>query len=165
MCNAETITGAWYYSARQAHVIDAIFDGGWRPDLIGNTMYGTAIYLARTNWYGDRAAPEIIACELHVLPEEAMHEFTSSPMGGGNTGRHLREYWRDRGVPCFKTPQKGTDSANVKRRAHFMDDGIKAITFEEYTGVIVAAVYDTSVIVNMQRIAREEVPPCPVPCL
>lgn len=164
MCNA-ALSGTWYYSAQDSAVINAILTTGWRPDLITNTMYGTAVYLCRCNWYGDRSAPEIVACELDVPDNETMLEFDSSAAGLGHTDKHLREYWRAMGVPCFKTPQKGTDTANCQRRDHFLNLNIKAIAFEEYSNLTVVAVYDRSIIRNARRVNANKVPPCPVPLL
>lgn len=142
MTISECISGIWYFSAQSKRVIDSIMMHGWKPDLVNNTIYGTAIYLARANWYSKSSASQLIACLLSISLSKAKMAHTSKEMGTGISSKHLREYWREIGVPCHKTPQKGTDQANLQRRNHFLSTNIKVIFFEEYKNVLVAAVYD-----------------------
>jgi len=158
--------GTWYHSVCDIKLIDKILQDGWNPELASNTIYGTAVYLARTNWWKENAAEKIIACELVVSETETMDEF--GPLNGCgsatgyNTTKHLLAFFSRNGIPAFKTPQSGKSEANIKRRDFFLARGIRAICFEEYARVDVIAVYDTKIIINKRAVPRDKVPFCPI---
>jgi len=163
----ERFAGTWYHSVKDESLVDKILaGGGWQPDLVNNTIYGAAIYLARTNWYCDQAARRIIACELSLAENETMDVFDASQidanLGNGRSSKHLRFFFQTMQVPSHKNAEKGMSDSNQARKRFFLERGIKAIMFEEYKDVDVIAVYDPSVIINVRGVLRENVEDCPV---
>ena len=161
-----TFDGIWYHSAVEQEVIDSILgDGGWQPKKVRNTIYGTAIYLSNCNWYNDKAADFIIACELDIQPSQMMSTFDATTfnhdLGIGETAKHLRGYLRTNGIPAYINGVPGDHIHNLARQTFFLELGKRAIRFTEY-GVPVIAVYDPTAIVNARRIAKTHVPDCPV---
>ena len=162
-------SGTWFHSATEQSVIDEILSGdGWHPDCVRNTIYGTAVYLSNCNWYNEYACDRIIACELNLQPGETMYEFDATEfardLGIGSTEKHLHGYFRINNIPAYQNPFAGSHAHNRARRDFFLQSGIRAIRFTEFS-VPVIAVYDPRVIVSERAIPRGQVPKCPVPVI
>jgi hypothetical protein len=162
--------GTWYFSARRQAIIDDILAAaGWEPERNKATIYGTAIYLARCNWYGTHACDEIIACELDIQHHEGQIDFDGTflepALGIGNTARHVRGYLQGQKLIRGTNKFPGNHQNNLAIRDFFLANGIAAIHYEEYVSVPVVAVYDTRIIVNSRKILRASVPECAVPII
>ena len=167
MCKDSLIARDWYYSATGQDVIDDILKtGNWHPEKNANSMYGTAVYLADSNWYKDDAAPRIIRCRLSLSPDEFCCSFDASSfdasLGVGRTGKHLRGYLKSQGIRATTTPSHGDSTLNTAIKDFFAQQRVRAVCFDEYVGVPVVAVYDTTAIVDLCGVASDDVPQCPV---
>jgi hypothetical protein len=131
--------GMWLHST---NVMPDIVRDGWKPDLIKNSIYGAGVYLARTKWDPNHTA--VMECVLDLGDAEVLHEFD----GRGQRGRthdHVLWHLQERKVQCGRTASHGTSSQNQRIKKYFLDNGIRAIAFEEH-GTEVVAVYDPSCI-------------------
>lgn len=116
----------WFHTTE---VKSEICSSGWNPEKIKNSMFGSAIYLARRRWdldnvFGDlvgsidRASlvnglkhPKMIACVLALRTNEVMSSFPSPPAPNGSTDKHLLDYLNK------NVPRKKTAPAGLIRRA------------------------------------------------
>lgn len=101
-----------------------ICSNGWNPEKIKNSIYGSAIYLARKKWdpdniLGDLSGPldrkslvkclkhpKMIPCVLTLRTNEVMSCFPASSEPNGNTQEHLLNYLNQY-VPQDKTAHSG----------------------------------------------------------
>lgn len=98
---------------------------GWNPEKTKNSIYGSAIYLARKKWdlgdlLGDLLGPidpenlvdglrdpKMLACVLALRTNEVLSCFPSQSAPKGNTEKHLLDYLNEN-VPQDKSaPKRG----------------------------------------------------------
>lgn len=160
--------GEWTHTA-PAEVIREIRANGWRPELLKNTIYGTAVYLSRKPWsIGDETSSEkrdSLRVQLQLDTSDVQSAFAFEfPMelAAGAACADKRGIWTDglfRGEGSdetavlwyFKTHRlcatagRGGSRQNLAIRDHFLHRGVKAIQFSE-RNILVVAVYDPTCI-------------------
>jgi hypothetical protein len=131
--------GEWVHST---YVGAQILAGGWKPELVKNTIYGAAICLSRKKW--DPAHPDVIRCVLALTPAEVLSSFKSQWATGAGQNE-VMWYLKDGGLRVGRNPSLGTSTQNQRIARFFLEKGIKAICFEEH-GTQAVAVYDPDCI-------------------
>ena len=131
--------GVWLHST---DATAQIMEGGWKPALVKNTIYGAAVYLSRQRWGADHAG--VLECLLDLVATEVMDSFESDA-GTGDEQKHVLWYLKQHGVACGQNAGPGYSNQNEAIRSHFVEAGVKAIRFYEH-GTEVVAVYDPTCI-------------------
>jgi hypothetical protein len=149
MCEDQPLPlGPWYHSAKARALLSSIQQNGWKPDQYVNVTYGQAIYLAACNWY---CTDPLLECWLD--PTTVIAKFPT----GDDVLRHVRSKL---GRLIGRNPGPASNQRNIDIRDSFLNEGIQAIAFEEYSGVNVLAVYDASRIVRCSLVPASGVQCC-----
>ncbi len=132
--------GIWTHST---NAFDKIVAGGWKPNLVENTIYGAAIYLARGKWELSHAG--VFECVLRLKAEETRSAFESRGVSG-DSQNHVLWYIGDQsGSLVGRNSGPGSSAQNQRIKAFFLKRNIRAIHFQEH-GTAVLAVYGPTCI-------------------
>ncbi len=145
----------WYHSLEKVYLEDHI-NNGWKPELYTGVKYGCGIYFAKCIWGNNQKyAAEVT---LGLSDNEIMSEFNSS-LGTVSAETDYKKYLKDNNVALSFSTESGNSTRNKEIQNHFINQGIKAVSFVECSDEIII-VFDTSVIQNAKIVSTRGIGAC-----